>query len=529
VTPRWVLTANHCVTGPDVPASPLDSTVTVNFVNGQGTSIATGIHTSQASGNILVRTTAPIDATSRWDIAQDLALVKLDQIIPMNVLLPVHVGLPNSPVTSCIDFIRQHQMDIDNFRGTLVGYGWTNIYSGVGKGSRTFASSDTWNFEWVGGDGTPSYIRNTFTGTTYRGGFRSPLCGISSAMKGTNQGISTFTSYSAAVDDPANQQFLSANIQRPDGGFDGEPLIRTNLIVRGTDNNLYWEHTDNANVTGWQLIGNNGVPLASDPAVASWDKNRIDAFVINSNQTIDHAVSTDGVSFHYWDNWGGISGASSLSSLDVVSTGPGRLDLFVLGSTYYGPMLFHRYWDNGDDSGWQNWGRPPGTVSSGPAATAPRGHINEMSVYLTTLDVVNGTPTSTLWQLSNPNSNAVPTGAWRSWGSPGPGVVFAGDPDAASYRSVRTDLFIADTSGKLWHFFTDLATLPHSGFDTTFMGQPSVGIRPNPSVVARGVNSLRVFVAGPDGMPWEGDYHFGPMGWIGLGGAIIGGGDASSW
>jgi hypothetical protein len=333
----------------------------------------------------------------------------------------------------------------------------------------------------------------------------------------------------ASVDDPFNQQFLSDSIQRADGTFDGEPIRRTSIVARGTDGNLLWEHIDNSQYSTVLSIGNHGTPLVSDPAVASWDTNRIDVFVVNQNQTMDHAVSTDGATFPFWDNWGAPfpAGAGAMSSPDVVSTRPGRLDLFAVGLTSSGPAIFHRGWENGNDTQWQNWGKPPGGLASGPAASAARGTFNEMNVYVITQDFVNGQTASTLWELTNSNPDALPTLGWRSWGNPG--VQLSGDPDAASFRSMRDDVFVTDVNGQLWHFFNDATAVPGSGWDTTFLGQPSAGVNINPSVVSMGPSSLRVFVRGLDNTLWQGTYHFGPMGWSSLAGSFIGGPDAASW
>jgi len=62
------------------------------------------------SGNILVRTTAPIDPTSRWDTAQDLALVKLDQIIPMKLSKDAAANI----LTGMFPLTTQDAMNADN-------------------------------------------------------------------------------------------------------------------------------------------------------------------------------------------------------------------------------------------------------------------------------------------------------------------------------------------------------------------------------------------------------------------------------
>src|SRR5882757_9838597 len=61
---------------------------------------------------------------------------------------------------------------------------------------------------------------------------------------------------------------------------------RSDQFVRGTDSMLYRRYSEAAYQYGYQYLGNRGVALVSDPAVASWGAGRADVFVINANNTI---------------------------------------------------------------------------------------------------------------------------------------------------------------------------------------------------------------------------------------------------
>ena len=85
---------------------------------------------------------------------------------------------------------------------------------------------------------------------------------------------------------------------------------------------------------------------ASEPAAVAWGPNRLDVFVLGTDQAVYHK---------WWDgaNWGpGLTdyeymGGICSSPPRVTAWGPNRLDLFVRGTDH---ALYHKWWDGG------NWG-----------------------------------------------------------------------------------------------------------------------------------------------------------------------------
>ncbi len=163
ITPVWVVTANHCITGesgdkcaygypfvpPDLSPSldpPVGSfDVVFNFDPIDATGLGRRFtHT----GPITVRLKRQIDSCSATDAASDIALVKLDSLVPSNVAKPRHPP----------GFLGRGTCELHNsFEGLLIGYGNKSLYDAVvthdGYGIRNYAASDGWEHNDVGTTG----------------------------------------------------------------------------------------------------------------------------------------------------------------------------------------------------------------------------------------------------------------------------------------------------------------------------------------------------------------------------------------
>jgi hypothetical protein len=253
VTPAFVLTANHCITGGtgiDVEGDFSTGPWKVRFVdeidftdpNSPVVNPPNALwrnHSFDTSGAIHVRTHDPI-GLSEQDSAIDLALVQLDSRVPIGMVPPLH---PEGLVTpsSCGG----------GGSGLLIGYGKTNGCAGDSH-DHLRNSNDSGGWSWVETAGGPSEgvyengwpVPNPLfppfspcpTGYWLPGGLDGDsggallvdgrLCGV---ISGGNWGLASdptatgneFT-YTAAVDSEGSWNFLRATLIDTEGRLKGE-------------------------------------------------------------------------------------------------------------------------------------------------------------------------------------------------------------------------------------------------------------------------------------------------------------------
>jgi hypothetical protein len=197
----------------------------------------------------------------------------------------------------------------------------------------------------------------------------------------------------------------------------------------------------------------------------------------------------------YADNLGGII----LRDPDISSWGAGRLDVFALGAD--GKTMFHKWYDAGAWSGWEqrgtNYSSGPGAVSWGPGR----------------IDVVarssDGSVRHEYWD-----------GAWHS--APLGGYILE-DPDISSWGSGRLDIFALGADGKT--FFHRWFTVAEgwSAWEARTTGYSS-----GPSAVSWGPSRIDVVGRATDGSVAH-EYFDGSWHKDNLGGETIGTPDISSW
>lgn len=190
ISPLWMATANHCITGNKSGAAGdaallTYSDIIVSFQPNQrsGPGPVTFKHSAAKTGRIHVRTTDPIESVSLTSSAHDLALFKLDKPVPSTVAKPIHPAGVNS-VPFCPS---------DDMVGKVIGYGRSkdlDFPADPGTLTRNFRESGGWTLDLVG-DGEGLY-RNRWLSSSYAGGLsgdsggaliigdESRLCGIHS-------------------------------------------------------------------------------------------------------------------------------------------------------------------------------------------------------------------------------------------------------------------------------------------------------------------------------------------------------------
>ncbi len=117
---------------------------------------------------------------------------------------------------------------------------------------------------------------------------------------------------------------------------------RIDLFWRGADDQGLWHRSWTAN--GWSTPESMGGALASNPAVVTWDVDRLEVFaVFDDGELWDRYW--DGTTWHGWESLGGeLAGDPAASAWSA-----GRLDVFAPGRD---GRTWHRYWDG---ARWVDW------------------------------------------------------------------------------------------------------------------------------------------------------------------------------
>ena len=224
-TKRFVVTAGHCFAGPIT-----DLNASLTFAYDPSTVPAQDprrvMHTRAASGPVQARRTE-IDGGNDGHRAQDVAVVRLDTLVPPSVATPIRPAGLTAPsnslsVPGCGNTFQ---------RGTLVGYG-PREDGASNPGTRNFSVTSDWDRERIAGAGE-IFVNEFFFTDTYRGGLsgdsggpllrvgfdQTVVCGVHS---GRNSDPFYTTSKSAALDSGLTNAFLQNILVNKFGAIIGE-------------------------------------------------------------------------------------------------------------------------------------------------------------------------------------------------------------------------------------------------------------------------------------------------------------------
>jgi hypothetical protein len=213
---------------------------------------------------------------------------------------------------------------------------------------------------------------------------------------------------------------------------------RIDLFGVGADGNVWhkvWDVVWNHGWTSWlSEIGAPppGIVVGSSPSVSSWAANRLDVFVLGTDNAIWHAW-WDGTRWNAWESLG----PTILSSPAAVSWGPNRIDLFGVGAD---GNVWHKVWDVVWNHGWTSWlseiGAPPPGIAAGSSPSVSSWAANRLDVFVLGTD-------DAIWHAWWDGTR------WNTWQSLGPAIVSS--PAAVSWGPDQIDLFGVGTDGNVWH------------------------------------------------------------------------------
>jgi hypothetical protein len=249
---------------------------------------------------------------------------------------------------------------------------------------------------------------------------------------------------------------------------------KLDVFVQGTDNALWYRHSDGSNWSSWMSLG--GV-LTASPAAVSQSAGKIDVAVRGSDGALWTRSTTNGGSS--WSAWSKIGGQL------LAGTGPAG---YAWGDTRLGWMvtgtdkaLWHMWKDSSGTHSWQSLG---GVLTSSPGATSSAS--GAIDVF------VRGTDNA-IWQRGYSNN------AWGGWAALGGQLASGTGPAACSWGAGRLDVFVHGTDTIMWH----------KSYSGGWSGWEPLGgkLASSPAAAsASGSSRIDVFVRGTDNALWLASY-----------------------
>jgi hypothetical protein len=233
-------------------------------------------------------------------------------------------------------------------------------------------------------------------------------------------------------------------------------------FYRGTDGNLW--HGQSVFLVGpvWSNWGHYGTSLLNaDPGATSFGYGALDVWGLDnsSNPRMLHYFSRDDGGSHGVNSWDTApNGYQFVGNPDVASWGPNRVDVISTANQtgYAIDTLFHRSYDNGTLSSWQQWGGPGvwPLLFSSPAISSPRLTATQNSHQI---DVVVLSGGNAYHNVSFDGSTLAYTN-WENLGHSSVPFASNAEADIASWGDVsgsdashlgRLDLVVNDQNGNI--------------------------------------------------------------------------------
>lgn len=266
---------------------------------------------------------------------------------------------------------------------------------------------------------------------------------------------------------------------------------RLDVIVRGGGDAIY--HKYYVSGTGWLPNGPTGGferlggVAEYGPGLASWAPNRLDAFCIATDDSLQHKYYDGGGNWLPDPHWEDLGGTAS-SAPSAVSWGSGRIDVVVRGGQNH---IYHKYYISG-----QGW--------------LPNGSFNDIGGNATTSPAICSMGSGSLDVFYRGTDNALKHLYYRSGAWNGPedlGGTLSSGPTAVA-RSGRIDVFVRGGQNHIYHKYYITGT-GWSGF-----GDIGGNATSPPGACSMAADSYDVFYRGTDNnlkhLYWRGSGWLGP-------------------
>jgi len=186
---------------------------------------------------------------------------------------------------------------------------------------------------------------------------------------------------------------------------------KLDIFVAGTDGRTYtaaWDaNAANGQWRGWWNILDGYIPVGGTVTAASRDPNKLDIFLVSNDGGIYTAAWDANAANGQWQGWWRILdgvGAPG-AAVAAVSRDPNKLDVFVIGTDN---GIYTAAWDaNAANGQWQGWWKIlDGVPAAGSGLAAVSRDPNKLDVFVVGTD-------SALWTAAW-DAN-VANGNWQGW------------------------------------------------------------------------------------------------------------------
>ena len=230
------------------------------------------------------------------------------------------------------------------------------------------------------------------------------------------------------------------------GDFASAPAVaawgpdRLDLVALGRDRQMFhkaWDGSDwRPRGVAWEP---HGAAFSSAPTIVSWGPNRLDIFALGTDRRLYHQA-WDGTQWlprrpdgsPSQTNWDGLGGP--FKAFNVASWGPGRLDIFAVGTD---GQMRHKAWDTDWRPPANHWTELGGNFTSRPALAswAP----GRMDVFAVGSDgQMHHKAWDGDWKPSQQD--------WAPFGG-----LFTSAPEAVAWGRDRLDVFAVGTTRQMYH------------------------------------------------------------------------------